>query len=115
LIRRYIDPDARFVFGASPKAVAGAIPYDMFTADGFGHVGNQCTFETLVRAFSIPDKKVHEIAQAIHDADLGDDKYGRAEALGIDRALIGWAQQGISDDELLHRGMQMIDGLYHSL
>jgi hypothetical protein len=51
----------------------------------------------------------------IHDADIADEKFGRVEALGIDRVLIGWAQQGISDDELLRRGMEMIEGLYRSM
>jgi len=46
---------------------------------------------------------------------LADEKFGRTEALGLDRVLIGWAQQGISDDELLRRGMEIIEGLYRSL
>jgi hypothetical protein len=35
--------------------------------------------------------------------------------VGIDRVLVGWAQQGVSDQELLRRGMEMIEGLYQSL
>jgi hypothetical protein len=33
----------------------------------------------------------------------------------LDRVLIGWAQQGTSDEELLRRGMELIEGLYQSL
>jgi len=50
----------------------------------------------------------------IHDADLGDEKFGRAEALGLDKVLNGWAKQGISDHELLKRGIELIEGLYQS-
>jgi hypothetical protein len=35
--------------------------------------------------------------------------------LGLDRVLIGWAQQGVSDDELLRRGVEMIEGPYRSI
>jgi len=55
---------------------------------------------------------VRAIAQIIHDADLEDEKFGRPESLGLDRTLIGWAKNGVSDEELLHRGMELIDGLY---
>src|SRR5215469_4755763 len=40
---------------------------------------------------------------------------GRTEGTGLDRVLIDWAQPGISDDELLRRGMELIEGLYQSL
>lgn len=115
LIRRFIDGNARFVFGNDPRKQPNAIPFDMFQAGGFGHRGDDCTFETLRKEFGIRDPKVAVIAEIIHDADLSDDKFGRNEALGLDRVLIGWAQQGISDDELLRRGMELIEGLYRSL
>jgi hypothetical protein len=115
LIRRFIDPKARFIFGAEPGSHPDAIPFDMFCAQGFGHRGEDCTFETLCKQFSIRDASVKRIAQIIHDADLGDEKFGRAEGLGLDRVLNGWAKQDLTDDELLQRGMDLIEGLYESL
>jgi hypothetical protein len=115
LIRRFIDPKARFVFGAEPGAHADAIPFDMFCSQGFGHRGEDCTFETLQKEFSIKDAKVKRIAQIIHDADLGDEKFGRVEGQGLDKVLNGWAKQDLPDDELLQRGMDLIEGLYESL
>jgi len=41
----------------------------MYEGDGFGHEGENCTFETLCLRFGIRDKVVHRIGQAIHDAD----------------------------------------------
>jgi hypothetical protein len=87
----------------------------MFQAGGFGHRGDDCTFETLRKEFAIRDPKVEAVAEMIHDADLSDEKFGRSEALGLDRVLIGWAHEGISDDELLRRGMELIEGLYRAL
>jgi hypothetical protein len=115
LIRRFVDPDAVFAFAESPREQPSAIPFDMFCAEGFGHRGEDCTFETLQRAFAIQESRVVAIAQAVHDADLGDEKFGRPEALGLDRVLTGWGHQGVSDDELLRRGMELIEGLYQAL
>jgi hypothetical protein len=114
LIRRFIDPSATFAFAQAPESVPNAIPFDMFGGKGFSHQGDNCTFETLVKEFAISDERVNRIAQAVHDADLADEKFGCNEALGLDQVLSGWANQGISDDELLRRGMEMIEGMYHA-
>ena len=95
--------------------VTNAVPFDMFTESGFGHEGDDCTFETLVRRFRLDGPKLKVIAEAVHDADLRDEKFARTEAMPIDAILVGWANQGTADDELLRRGMEMIEGLYHSL
>ena len=55
------------------------------------------------------------IAEAIHDADLEDRKFGREEGLVINRILQGWAKQKIGDHELLKRGIDLIEGLYVSI
>jgi hypothetical protein len=112
LITRFIDKNAKFIFDTDPARHANAVPYDMFQGSGFGHRGEHCTFETLCKEFLIRDKKVQVIAQIVHDADLEDEKFGRTEGSGLDRVLVGWAKQDVSDEELLRRGMQLIEGLY---
>lgn len=115
LVTKFIDPAARFIFAKDSKPSPDAIPFDMFQAEGFGHRGDDCTFETLRKEFRIRDPKVAAIAEIIHDADLDDGKFGRTEGAGLDRVLIGWAQQGVSDEELLRRGMELVEGLYRSV
>jgi hypothetical protein len=115
LIRRFIDQKAHFVFNAEPSSHPDAIPFDMFCPQGFGHRGEDCTFETLYKQFSLRDARVKRIAQIIHDADFSDEKFGRSEGLGLDKVLNGWAKQDLPDDELLQRGMDLIEGLYESL
>jgi hypothetical protein len=115
LIRRFIDPKAVFIFSDDPGEHPAAIPFDVFCPEGFGHRGEDCTIETLQKEFAIRDHKVKHIAQIIHDADLDDGKFGRSEGQGLDLVLAGWAKQDISDDELLRRGMELIEGLYDAL
>jgi hypothetical protein len=115
LILRHIDSQAKFIFDKEPRRHPDAIPFDMFNAGGFGHAGNDCTFETLVKTFAIKDSRVKLVAEAIHDADFADEHFGRAEALGIDRILDGWNKQGMANEEVLRRGMEMIEGLYNGI
>jgi len=115
LIRRFIDAKARFAFALEDQVPREAVPFDMFLERGFGHRGDDCTFETLQKQFKIRDRRVSAISEIIHDADLADGKFGRKEGYGIDEVLKGWARQGLSDQALLDRGMQLVEGLYHSL
>jgi hypothetical protein len=114
LIRRFIDKKARFIFAPEEHVPGKAVPYDMFHG-GFGHRGDDCTFETLQKTFRIRDKRVSVIGQIIHDADLLDEKFGRQEGFGLDAALNGWAKQRIPDGEILRRGIQFIEALYSSV
>ena len=114
LIRRFIDSKARFAFAPEAQVPKESVPFDMFHENGFGHRGEDCTFDTLQKEFWIRDRKLKVISEIIHDADLADEKFGRKEGYGIDEVLKGWARQGIPDQELLDRGMQLTEGLYHS-
>src|SRR5256885_1459979 len=106
LIRQFIDPKARFTFAPEDRVPGQAIPFDMYHG-GFGHRGEDCTFETLRKDFKIRDQRVKVISEIVHDADLADGKFGRKEGYGVDEILKGWARQGIADQELLTRGMQL--------
>jgi len=114
LIRKFIDPKARFIFASDPAKYPDAIPYDMFEVE-FSHHGDDCTFETLVKRFGIPDKAVLKIAEMVHDTDLEDGKFQTTECVGIDQILKGWAKKGLSDKELLERGGECFDALYQQL
>ena len=113
LIRSFIDKNARFTFAPEDRIPTEAVPFDMYRG-GFGHRGDDCTFETLQKDFKIRNRRVKVISEIVHDADLADGKFGRKEGYGVDGILKGWAKQGIADQELLARGMQLIEGLYHA-
>ena len=111
LIRKFIDPKAKFIFAKKIPANGRVVSFDMLEAD-FSHQGDDCTFETLLKRFRIQDKMLRKMSEMIHDADLDDDKFERAECIGIDRVLKGWAREGISDQEILRRGFQCFDALH---
>jgi hypothetical protein len=111
LIRKFVDPKARFIFGDKRAPNRRVLTFDMLEGD-FSHDGEDCTFETLIRRFGIQDKVTRKIAEMVHDADLGDDKFQRTECIGIDRVLKGWGRESISDPEILRRGFQCFDALY---
>ena len=113
LIRRFIDPDARFKFvtpqGYRPKA--GELRFDMFEAE-YTHEGDRCTFEALLSRFSLGDPALAEIAEIVHDIDLKDGKFNRDDAPGIERVLAGIAGTYPDDGARLERGAQLFDELY---
>jgi hypothetical protein len=111
LIRKFIDPKAKFVFGNKRDSSGRTLTFDMLDGD-FSHDGDDCTCETLLKRFAVQDKAARKIAEMVHDADLGDDKFQRPECIGIDRVLKGWGKEGIPDQEILRRGLQCFDALY---
>lgn len=113
-IRRFIDEAAVFVFAAERTADQRTVTFDMVDAD-FGHEGDDCTFETLVRRFSLKATGLAEVAEIVHAADVEDGKFPRMEGSGLLSVLRGWARQGLADEEILRRGLDLMDGLHHSL
>src|SRR6266850_3540211 len=111
LIGRFCDPDAKFGFADAADAARKGVPFDVLGAD-FGHHGEDCTFETLLKRFGVKDRRVRVIAEVVHEADLHDGKFSRSEAMGVDLAIRGLAASVSDDHELLERGMAIFDGLY---
>jgi hypothetical protein len=113
LIRRFIDPDATFVFGDTATEPA-AIPFDTFQAE-FGHHGSHCTFETLYERFEISDPAVRKIGRIVHDLDLKETTYAETETATIGRLVEGLRRAHANDDALLRLGMEMFEALYQSI
>lgn len=111
LIKRFCDPDAKFAFADAADAGRKGIPFDVLGAE-FGHHGEDCTFETLVKRFALKDRRVKVVAEIVHEADLHDGKFTRHESTGVDLAIRALAEATPDDHELLERGMAIFDGLY---
>ena len=115
LIRRFIDKAASFKFvpssGYQPEP--GELRFDMFEGE-FTHRGDRCTFEVLLGHADLSDPALGAIGEIVHDIDLKDDKYGRAETAGVKSLIAGIATPGADDEQRLARGAVLLDGLYDS-
>ena len=115
LIRRFVDPAARFKFvpGSGYVAQPGELRFDMFEGE-FTHRGERCTFEVLLAETGLDDPALDAIAEIIHDIDLKDGKYGREEAAGVRSLIAGIAASSPDDEQRLARGAVLLDDLYSS-
>jgi len=112
LIRRFIDPKARFKFVAAAgyRPRGGEVRFDMFEAE-YTHVGDRCTFEVLVERAGLSDLGLRRIGEIVHDVDIKDDKFGRPETPGIAQVVAGIAAAHASDEARLERAFALFDDL----
>jgi hypothetical protein len=114
LIRRFIDPKARFEFrAASPSPASRDVPFDMFGVE-FGHDADRCTFEVLATRFGIHDAAVKRLGEIVHDVDLKENRYGHAESTVVRELVEGLRRAHADDHTLLEHGMTMFGGLFES-
>jgi len=109
LIRHFINSNA--VIRYAQKVKPEEISFDMSEA-AFGHVGNFCSFETMLRAFGLDKPGLRALAEIVHEIDLRDGRYALPETAGVDAILDGWLVLDLSDAELEARGIALFEGLY---
>jgi hypothetical protein len=113
LIRRFIDPEARFVWLASPAdCPADALGFD-FDGAAFSHVGERVTFEVLLASFGLDaNAGLARLGQLVHFLDTGG--LPVAEAAGFEAMLGGLRDTAADDDALLAAATPLLDALYRS-
>lgn len=111
LIRRFVDPKARFRWLKDPKRCpANALGFD-FNGAAFTHVGTRVTFETLLASFGLEnDEGLRRLGQLVHYLDVGGVPV--ADAPGISALLQGARERIQDDDVLLAESMKIFDNLY---
>lgn len=111
LLRRFIDPEAEFVFVNDPADVpADATAFDMRGVELSHHEGD-CSFETILRRYGLDDPVLWDVARVVHEADLDDDRYDAPEAAGLDVICRGLSMVR-EDAEILTVSAAIFDGLY---
>ncbi len=113
LIRRFIDPKAKFRWLKKPKdCPKTAVGFDFDGAE-FTHTGARISFEVLAASFSLDsDPAVARLGALVHYLDVGG--ISVAEAAGFAAIMAGARAQGSSDDELLRSMSAVLDALYAS-
>ena len=109
LIRRFIDPEARFVWLKSPAdCPKKAVGFD-FDGAAFSHVGARVTFETLLAAFDLETPALRRLGVLVHGLDAGGVQ--PPEAAGVERVLAGMLEAIVDDDQLLLAAAGVFEGL----
>jgi hypothetical protein len=116
LIKRFIDPDAEFLYvpAAEVSAVAereGAIPYDVGGVE-LGHVDGRCSFESILLKYELTDPALHRLAKIVHGADVSADIGITPEAAGLKAIAHGFAMVHGEED---HRKIALESPLYDAL
>jgi rhodanese-related sulfurtransferase len=115
LISRFINPSAQFIYvplsdvvGVSEKT--GAVPYDIKDAE-FGHVGDRCSFDAIIRIYDIHDAALDHLAKIVRGADTSrPDLTPQGE--GLLAISHGLSANFPDDHEMLKHGMVIYDALY---
>jgi hypothetical protein len=112
LIQRFIDPEAQFKYvppkGYKPEP--GELRFDMFEAE-YSHEGELCTFEVLCAKFELDVPGLRAVAELVHDVDIKDERFSRAETAGFAAMIAGLALLHRDDDVRLARGSELLETL----
>ena len=117
LIKKFVDPEAEFLFAPADRVLEiaraqNAIPYDVPGVELGHHEGN-CSFEAIITKYRIPDPAVHLLAKIVHGADVEVDLYNRPEAAGLKAVAGGFRHLGLPDDHaILESEFIVYDALY---
>ena len=116
LIKRFVDPDAEFLFVALEEVTAtaeqGAIPYDVPNVE-LGHVDGRCSFESIVLKYNLKDPALAELARIVHGADVAEDVRITPQSAGLSAIARGFALvHGLADQEKIRLESPMYDALY---
>ena len=115
LIRRFIDPLARFDYVPAPRVieearVRDAVPYDL-PGVVVTHRGDRCSFDALIEDFALADPALDRLATIVRGADT-DRPDLAAECAGLLATSLGLSRRYTDDHEMLEHAMPVYDGLY---
>lgn len=117
LIRRFVDPEATFLFVRSDEVMAvaereQAIPFDV-TGVELGHVDGRCSFESILLKYRVTDPAVHLLGRIVHGADIPAEITIEPEAAGLRAIAYGFANiHGDNDQEKLRLETPLYNALY---
>jgi hypothetical protein len=118
LIRKFIDPQAEFLFVPEDRVMEaaqreGAIPYDVKGVE-FGHHGKECSFDALVKKHSLDrDPALVLLAKIVNGADTDNTLWNQPEAAGLNAIAEGFRHLGYRDDlEVIAAEAVVYDALY---
>lgn len=115
LIRRFVDPEAEFIFVPSEEVERmakkeGAVPFDTPNAE-LGHHDDECSFDAIVRKYGLKDEALLDLATIVRAADT--DAFEMApESIGLEAISSGATMITKDDHETIDKSIFMYDALY---
>jgi rhodanese-related sulfurtransferase len=115
LISRFINPDAEFIYvppNDVPKVAkdVGGTPYDIKGVE-FGHVGDRCSFDAIVKTYDIHDTALDHLATIVRGADTSRPDL-TPQCGGLLAISYGLSVNFPDDHAMLKHGMVIYDALY---
>jgi rhodanese-related sulfurtransferase len=115
LISRFINPNAEFIYVPTDRVAAeakerGATPYDIKGAE-FGHVGDRCSFDAIIRIFDIKDSALDDVATIVRGADTSRRDLA-PQCEGLHAISLGLSANFPDDHQMLRHGLVIYDALY---
>ena len=118
LIRKFVDPQAEFLFvpGDQVMAVAereGATPYDVKGVE-LGHHGQECSFDAIVKRYGLTGHPaLMLLARIVNGADTDNSLWNQPESAGLNAVAEGFRHLGFKDDHALNAAEWIVyDALY---
>ena len=114
LIRKFIDPQAEFLFidPSTERAPPDGHTFDMRGAE-YAHEGDNCTFQVMLERHALGgDPALLEMGRIIRDADVPPSRTRRPEAAGLDALIRGFQRSVPDDHEKLVLTRPVYDALY---
>jgi hypothetical protein len=118
LIKRFVDPQAEFLFAPADEVMAlaareGATPYDVAGVE-LGHHGKACSFEAILETYSLTsDPALVLLGKIVNGADTDNTLWNQPEGPGLEAVAEGFRHLGYADDHALNAAEWIVyDALY---
>lgn len=118
LIKKFVDPQAEFLFVPADRVMEtaqqqGAVPYDVPNVE-FGHHGQECSFDAIVKKHGLTsDPALVLLAKIVNGADTDNALWNQPEAAGLNAIAEGFRHLGFKDDHELNAAEWIVyDALY---
>jgi hypothetical protein len=113
LIRRFIDPEAEFVFLPAEtdwKAITDGSIFDVPGCE-LGHHGAECSFDAILHKYALSDATLLELAKIVRAADTAEKSWA-PEGIGLEAVAEGFRQIARDDHDNLAMQFAVYDALY---
>ena len=119
LIKKFVDPDAEFIFVPAGKVMGeakrlDAIPYDVDNVE-LGHHGKECSFEAILKKFKLTgNPALVLLGKIVNGADTDNSLYRQPEGAGLEAIAEGFRHLGFKDDHALNAAEWIVYDALHA-